>query len=78
MAFSKPSLVLAMHFSGPCWPASIFESCVKIVVSHSFQAAIFGRRPMFSGFHASNTASAVRMFGIFDGGLRAFSTSGSL
>ena len=67
-----------MHFSGPCWPASIFESWVKIAVSHSFQAAILGRRPMFSGFQASKTASAVRMLGIFDGGFLAFSTSGSL
>ena len=50
---------------------------MKIAVSHSFQAAIFGRRPMFSGFHASNTASVVRMLGIFDGGFVASSTSGS-
>ena len=70
IAPSKPSLALRMHWSGPCWPASIFESCVKITVSHSFQAAIFGRSPMFSGFHSSNTASVVRMFGIFDGGFR--------
>ena len=44
---------------------------MKIAVSHSFQAAIFGRRPMFSGFQASKTASVVRMFGIFDGGVFA-------
>ena len=50
---------------------------MKITVSHSFQAAIFGRRPMFSAFQASNTASVVRTFGMSDGGFLAAWTSGS-
>ena len=77
MAPSNPSLALRMHCSADCFPASIFDSWVKITVSHSFQAAIFGRSPMFSGFQASKTASVVRTFGIGDGGLRASCTSGS-
>ena len=78
MAASKPFLAFFMQLWGDCEPASIFDSSVKITVSHSFQAAIFGRRPMLFGCQASKTAFVVSTLGIDDGGLRARSTSGSL